>query len=347
MPSQPHIDLAYIPQHIVQRGNDGQPGFFVEADCQRFANAGLRSVTRPPCGANENWPLSQNSTHARKCTLTPVLRHGDSPVRRTSVRGFVAFTLCVASTHLLAGAPPREVAYLSAAKKIEMRMADGQLTGKMPRRTEPDAKRWLAVLSDARSVLGDAPYGEEDMGALMGVCGKANEIAVRYMLAGAERLKPLVADTAELSRKLRELTQSNSYTYQDELAGLFAFNVACEARAIVPLSARLASFKPEELTPVRREGAMQARTGLFQIISGVILGAGDAKISLDNRLLTLRALADNIRPLASALPETMRSVLAQAALAGREQIDGKLRPTLDEVVDGLTRHSACTGICAL
>jgi putative transposase len=36
MPRQPRPDLAGIPQHVVQRGNDRQPCFFSDADCLRY-----------------------------------------------------------------------------------------------------------------------------------------------------------------------------------------------------------------------------------------------------------------------------------------------------------------------
>lgn len=32
MPRQPRLDLAHIPQHVVQRGNDRQPCFFTDVD---------------------------------------------------------------------------------------------------------------------------------------------------------------------------------------------------------------------------------------------------------------------------------------------------------------------------
>ncbi|EQD71222.1 hypothetical protein B1B_04580, partial [mine drainage metagenome] len=36
MPRQPRLDLAGVPQHIVQRGNDRQPCFFSDAGPHRY-----------------------------------------------------------------------------------------------------------------------------------------------------------------------------------------------------------------------------------------------------------------------------------------------------------------------
>ncbi|WP_284321697.1 transposase [Dyella acidisoli] len=44
MPRQPRLDLPYIPQHIVQRGNDRQPCFFTDIDRIRYLDE-LREIT--------------------------------------------------------------------------------------------------------------------------------------------------------------------------------------------------------------------------------------------------------------------------------------------------------------
>lgn len=44
MPRQPRVDLAGVPQHIVQRGNDRQPCFFSDIDRVRYLDE-LREIT--------------------------------------------------------------------------------------------------------------------------------------------------------------------------------------------------------------------------------------------------------------------------------------------------------------
>lgn len=44
MPRQPRPDVAGVPQHIVQRGNDRQPCFFTEDDYPRYL-ANLREAS--------------------------------------------------------------------------------------------------------------------------------------------------------------------------------------------------------------------------------------------------------------------------------------------------------------
>ncbi|MGB5939658.1 MAG: transposase [Rhodanobacter sp.] len=62
MPRQPRPDLADVPQHVVQRGNDRQPCFYVTDDYRRYL-AGLReSAIRYGCSVHA-YMLMTNHVH--------------------------------------------------------------------------------------------------------------------------------------------------------------------------------------------------------------------------------------------------------------------------------------------
>ncbi|MDW2982275.1 transposase [Rhodanobacter sp. KK11] len=62
MPRQPRPDLADVPQHVVQRGNDRQPCFYVTDDYRRYL-AGLReSAIRYGCSVHA-YVLMTNHVH--------------------------------------------------------------------------------------------------------------------------------------------------------------------------------------------------------------------------------------------------------------------------------------------
>ena len=62
MPRQPRLDLADVPQHVVQRGNDRQPCFYVTDDYRRYL-AGLReSAIRYGCSVHA-YVLMTNHVH--------------------------------------------------------------------------------------------------------------------------------------------------------------------------------------------------------------------------------------------------------------------------------------------
>jgi putative transposase len=62
MPRQPRPDLADVPQHVVQRGNDRQPCFYATEDYRRYL-AGLReSAIRYGCSVHA-YVLMTNHVH--------------------------------------------------------------------------------------------------------------------------------------------------------------------------------------------------------------------------------------------------------------------------------------------
>jgi len=70
MARQPRIDLAGIPQHIVQRGNDRQPCFFTEMDRTRYLQD-LRDIARRESCNVHAYVLMTNHVHLLATPLAP------------------------------------------------------------------------------------------------------------------------------------------------------------------------------------------------------------------------------------------------------------------------------------
>lgn len=70
MPRRPRLDLANIPQHIVQRGNDRQPCFFSESDYQRYLTE-LREITLKEECAVHAYVLMTNHVHLLMTPIAP------------------------------------------------------------------------------------------------------------------------------------------------------------------------------------------------------------------------------------------------------------------------------------
>jgi putative transposase len=62
MPRQPRLDLAGVPQHIVQRGNDRQPCFFDDVDRVRYLDS-LREISLKLGCAVHAYVLMTNHVH--------------------------------------------------------------------------------------------------------------------------------------------------------------------------------------------------------------------------------------------------------------------------------------------
>lgn len=62
MPRQPRLDIAHIPQHIVQRGNDRQPCFFNDVDQRRYLHELQELALREHCVVHA-YVLMTNHVH--------------------------------------------------------------------------------------------------------------------------------------------------------------------------------------------------------------------------------------------------------------------------------------------
>ena len=87
MPRQPRLDLANIPQHIVQRGNDRQPCFFTDVDRVRYLQD-LREVSlREGCNVHA-YVLMTNHVHL---LMTPAASGRVSRVMQSLGRRYVRY----------------------------------------------------------------------------------------------------------------------------------------------------------------------------------------------------------------------------------------------------------------
>lgn len=87
MSRQPRPDLADIPQHVVQRGNDRQPCFFTKADYLRYLTNLREAALRYDCAIHA-YVLMTNHVHL---LLTPASVGAVSRMMQTLGRHYVAY----------------------------------------------------------------------------------------------------------------------------------------------------------------------------------------------------------------------------------------------------------------
>lgn len=87
MPRQPRLDLAHIPQHVIQRGNDRQPCFFTGFDCIRYLDE-LREITLREGCAVHVYVLMTNHVHL---LMTPTQAWQVARVMQSLGRRYVRF----------------------------------------------------------------------------------------------------------------------------------------------------------------------------------------------------------------------------------------------------------------
>ena len=251
-----------------------------------------------------------------------------------------ATALAIASSSVAASGALNARTYMDAANELLLR-------DPLPRKSDPATARWLETVTDVQRVLGSGPYEASNMISLMAVCSMSVQLASRYTLEGFDQLKPLANDKVKLSAALVKLQTENAVTYQDELSGIMAFSVACMSREVAPMNEFLASLSPEQLTPIRRQGAAQMRDGIRAAILGNISLSGDVSISVENRKIIVSALAANIDALATSLPEDFRRYLVGVMEAQPSVSDADIRRAMSHITEVLRKQGPCNGVCGI
>jgi putative transposase len=87
MPRQPRLDLANIPQHVVQRGNDRQPCFFTDVDRVRYLQDLREIAIREGCNVHA-YVLMTNHVHL---LMTPAASGQVARVMQSLGRRYVRY----------------------------------------------------------------------------------------------------------------------------------------------------------------------------------------------------------------------------------------------------------------
>ena len=66
MPRKPRFNLVGIPQHVIQRGNNREPCFFVEEDYQRYLCDLQESALRFTCRIHAYVLMTNHKTRVRE-----------------------------------------------------------------------------------------------------------------------------------------------------------------------------------------------------------------------------------------------------------------------------------------
>lgn len=233
--------------------------------------------------------------------------------------------------------------YMAASADFERMAAESK---DMPRKSDTRAAAALATLTDHRRFLDAQEYEVKDLGNLMNVCGSATKVMMAYALHGVSSQPDDEKDPAQAAARITRVVEANFVAYQDEIFPLYAFVLRCSGRQ-VPLLTRFAQgLKPEEFTEVRRAGLNQARSGMQQTLTGILVEMGDSKIRIENKRTALAALGDTAALFASAMKPDARSQIKAAASNAGANAAAELRPGLDKVASAMSTAD-CTGLCAL
>jgi len=235
--------------------------------------------------------------------------------------------------------------YLAASKKFDQQRIEANARQTMPRMTDEKVAVVLEVLSDDR-VLTERRFTVQDIGILLDVCGKANEVNMSYALFDLKNQVTEKTDVAVATLQLQKLMAKNIYSFQDEVARVQPFLIRCMSVQLPLMTKFLESLRPEEFTDIRRDGALQVRNGTLNMYYGALVSVSDRRIKEGNRLRTLAALADTSSVFAESLPSDRRKLIADLANSASQSAPDALRKHLLTIQKSMS-NSTCSAICKL
>ena len=210
----------------------------------------------------------------------------------------------------------------------------------------------LTALEQAMTHFGTPDFPVDGLTSFDAVCGTLNRLSVRYALDGAGALRrpgpPPTSPTAiaDLTARLSQVQTANAVRFQDELLILVPANMRCMAAHLPALAQFMAALPPEQLTPVRINGARQMQHGLASTLAGLLMSARDPAIRRANQLRGLRAATDAITAYARQLSPTQRADLRRSIASLGRSTDAEV-VTAERQIDSVLADATCVELCLL
>lgn len=210
-------------------------------------------------------------------------------------------------------------------------------------------KEVLALVESVSSnsaVLRSGASGESEFEMLTEICGLANRMSMSLLLFGAKAHINPVATQEQMQAELLSLMNRNTIVFEDHLKDLQPFLLRCLARQLSALSQFVAKLRSDEITDVRKQGLARMRSGMTQLLLGVVAAANDSRYSEEYRLSLLEALAETSPVFAQSMEPAVRQQLYALTSAAASQAQRPYKRPLDQMERALGADS-CNALCAL
>jgi len=236
--------------------------------------------------------------------------------------------------------------YLANSGAFEALIKKENVTGKLPRIKNKTTADLLEKLSKDQSALTAKKYTLNSFGDLVGVCGKANQLGMTYMLHGmASVIKK--SDSPKVTQlKVSTLMAENSIKYQDELTVFYPFLVECLAIQSTLVEPFWASLPPKQRTQVRVGGVNKMRSGTLQLYSGVLMSLGDKALNASFKDPLLESAIKAAPAMASILPIASRQAIL-TLLSGYGKTASKTYREKFKIISDAFSKKECNIICQL
>jgi hypothetical protein len=207
-----------------------------------------------------------------------------------------------------------------------------------------EAEQLVALLSDAPRFLDARGWGVADLADLLDVCGRSNRAVMSLGLFDLKSHLGPKSTAEEAAQQTAAQFDRNARIFAPELTRLQPFLLHCSALEVAPMARFIGTLKPAEWNDARRQGLVQFRSGLEQLLTGVLRSAGDPRYDEGYRLAVVQALAADASALAGGLPVAQRKALRPEADAALSAAPDDFAPPLKAIAAALA-DERCEGLC--
>lgn len=265
----------------------------------------------------------------------------------TTLRNTLAILLALASAIALPAHADQFADYAVANKRFEQMVARSAAKHAMPRMTEPETAKVLAILTDSGRFLEARPMTNKDMGRLMDMCMNVSKTAMAYAMFDVDkRINKSMTNSAEVAKAQAQLASSNAVTFQEEIIPLIVFQHRCLGKAVPLITAFATALKPHEMNSERLKGLVQIRHGVLTSFIGVASTATETGISLANRRKVFAMMTDVAPLYAQVLDLASRKQAYDYFNSLSSTVPPELAAQYRQITADL-KTSGCTGLCSL
>lgn len=238
-------------------------------------------------------------------------------------------------------------AYLAAGQKFSQAVSDLAGQHRLPRAADPEYAELLATLSNHRRFLTSQQFAVADLGDVVEICSTALRANMAYVFFDLNTVvDKTMTDPAKITAAVMQVANRNAVTYQEEVTAILSFTQRCAATQIPLLVKFVETLKPEDLTPIRRDGLKQVRSALFGTFANVARTASETAITPQNRRIMFDTMRETTPVFAQALDLATRKNALDIMTSTEKSVPPELRAQYEQITETL-RSTNCESLCRL
>ncbi|HEY5819433.1 MAG TPA: hypothetical protein VIU14_13755 [Mesorhizobium sp.] len=220
----------------------------------------------------------------------------------------------------------------AASAQFEALLKEDAARAAPPRLTDEKAKPVFGVLFDDAKILGSHPYTSAEVEPLLTVFGAYFGMTKSYLGFRNAQGTNNIAD--------------NEFEYQNELSKLAEEMVKTSGALAEALDNYVRTTPADQISEERKGGLARMRTGVSQVVSGVITLLQNPRYSAENKIVMAGAIVDTAPYLRQILRVEDRKAFAKSALDSLLNSPKEVEPLINEFSNTMNSED-CINLCAL